>query len=135
MNHEDIVCFKCSKFNPTTTDVRRGGDVWIHRVCPVSTCMCTVCKDYEPVESTHSEPILRSCKRWDELILDNQESVCRYLLDNEYSLSMSMWDAAEAIKEDELSFGHALDVYNEYVRHIYVEYVDFEIKNIRLGAL
>lgn len=132
MNHEDILCFKCSKFSPST--VTYNEEVWVNRVCPDSCNMCTCCKDYEPTENTHSGDMFRSCVRWDELIPDNQNLVCKYLLDNEYSLSMSMWDTAEAIKGCELSFGLALDVYNEFVRYIYVEYVDFEIKNIRLGV-
>ena len=136
MNHEDILCFKCSKFYPHTTTGDDGADTWISDVCPYSRYLCIRCKDYEFTEHLpRAEHIFRACVRWDELLQGGQDDACNYILNNEYTLGMSIWDAAEALKRCELSFGQALDVYNELVRPVYVEFADFKVKNIRLGEL
>lgn len=136
MNHEDILCFKCSKFNPRTRTSDDGADTWVSDVCPDSGYLCISCKDYELAERPpRTEHMFRSCVRWDELLQGNQDAASEYILDNEYTLGMSIWDTAEAIKRCELSFGQALDVYNEFVRPIYVEFADFKVRNIRLGEL
>ena len=75
---------------------------------------------------------------WVDLTSEQQDEVCYYLLCNNRLLALSIWDISETLAKTisgsseniDMSFGCALDFYDENIRNISVAYVGDIINNI-----